>query len=89
MSQDELRLSCEDFENDNNAEILLERFTDGNLSYAMYASSSNKDGHYDNTSSPTDLDNDGDFDIDDKALFLTMANAFAKICAAKNQTKQS
>ncbi|WDU62201.1 hypothetical protein LRS56_26140 [Pseudomonas poae] len=86
MSQDELRLSCEDFEKDNNAEILLERFTDGNLSYAMYASSSNKNGHYDTTSAPTDLDNDDDFDDDDKALFLTIANAFAKTCSAKNPT---
>ena len=80
MSQDELRLTCEDFEKDNSPEILLERFTNGVLSYAMYASSSRKDGHYDTTSSPTDLDNDGDFDDEDKAIFLTMANAFAMTC---------
>lgn len=50
----------------------------------MYASSSKKDGHYDTTSSPTDLDNDGDFDNEDKAIFLTMANAFAKTCQRKS-----
>jgi hypothetical protein len=77
MSQEELRLTCEDFEKDNSPEVLLERFNNGVLSYAMYASSSRKDGHYDTTSSPTDLDNDGDFDDEDKAIFLTMANAFA------------
>ncbi|AIB34021.1 hypothetical protein ICJ33_00265 [Pseudomonas simiae] len=80
MSQDELRLTCEDFEKDNSPEVLLERFNNGVLSYAMYASSSRKDGHYDTTSSPTDLDNDGDFDDEDKAFFLTMANAFAMTC---------
>lgn len=84
MSQDEIRLTCEDFEKDNSPEILLERFTNGDLSYAMYASSSKKDGHYDMTSSPTDLDNDGDFDNEDKAIFLTMANAFAKTCQRKS-----
>ncbi|MCP1509811.1 hypothetical protein J2Y83_005785 [Pseudomonas marginalis] len=83
MSQDELRLTCEDFEKDNSPEILLERLTNGDLSYAMYASSSKKDGHYDTTSSPTDLDNDGDFDDEDKSIFLTMANAFAKTCQRK------
>lgn len=80
MSQDELRLTCEDFEKDNSPEVLLERFNNGVLSYAMYASSSRKDGHYDTTSSPTDLDNDGDFNDEDKAIFLTMANAFAMTC---------
>lgn len=80
MSQDQICLTCEDFEKDSSPEILLERFTDGNLSYAMYASSSNKDGHYDTTSSPTDLDNDGDFDEQDKALFLNLANNFVKTC---------
>lgn len=84
MSQDEIRLTCEDFEKDNSPEILLERFTNGDLSYAMYASSPKKDGHYDTTSSPTDLDNDGDFDNEDKAIFLTMANAFAKTCQRKS-----
>jgi len=84
MSQDEIRLTCEDFEKDNSPEILLERFTNGDLSYAMYASSSKKDGHYDTTSSPTDLDNDGDFDNEDKIIFLTMANAFAKTCQRKS-----
>lgn len=80
MSQDELRLSCEDFEKDNSPEILLERFSDGELTFAMYASSSKKDGYYDKTSSPTDLDNDGDEDDEDKKLFLDMANLFAKTC---------
>ena len=80
MSQDELRLTCEDFEKDNSPEVLLERFNNGVLSYAMYASSSSKNGHYDTASSPTDLDNDGDFDDEDKAIFLTMANAFAMTC---------
>jgi hypothetical protein len=83
MSQDELRLTCEDFEKDNSPEVLLERFTEGKLSYAMYASSSNKDGHYDTTSSPTDLDNDGDYDDEDKALFLILANTFAKTCVRR------
>lgn len=83
MSQDELRLTCEDFEKDNSPEVLLERFTEGKLSYAMYASSSNKDRHYDTTSSPTDLDNDGDYDDEDKALFLILANTFAKTCARR------
>ena len=44
MSQEELRLTCEDFEKDNSPEVLLERFNNGVLSYAMYASSSRKDG---------------------------------------------
>jgi len=83
MSQDELRLTCEDFEKDNSPEILLERFTDGELSYAMYASSSMKDGHYDTTSSPTDLDGDGDFDEVDKAMFLNLVNTFATTCTRK------
>lgn len=30
MSQDEIRLTCEDFEKDNSPEILLERFTNLN-----------------------------------------------------------
>lgn len=83
MSQDELRFTCEDFEKDNSPEVLMERFTDGKLSYAMYASSSNRDGHYDTTSSTTDLDNDGDFDEQDNTIFLSMANSFVKTCAPR------
>jgi len=83
MSQDELRFTCEDFEKDNSPEVLMERFTDGKLSYTMYASSSNRDGHYDTTSSTTDLDNDGDFDEQDKTIFLNMANSFVKTCAPR------
>lgn len=45
----------------------------------VYASSSQKNGFYDRSSSPGDADGDGDVegDIDDKILFLNLANAFA------------
>lgn len=92
MAKFELRLTCDDFEKDNSPEILLEYFTkvkvpteDGmstkdEVIFAMYASSSKMDGYYDTTSSPADMDNDGDLDEEDKALYLTLANTFAKIC---------
>lgn len=85
MSNNQLRLSCEDFEDDGSPEILMEIFTDGELSYAVYAFSSNKDGTYDKSSSPTDLDGDGDMDEQDTELFLVMANVFAKTCKNSNK----
>ncbi|MGR3965079.1 hypothetical protein FW800_11565 [Pseudomonas sp. 910_23] len=77
----ELRVSAEDFENDGSKEIVMETYINNDLDWAVYASSSKHDGIYDTASAPDDVDGDGDYDNDDKTLYLNVANAFAKMTA--------
>ena len=77
----ELRVSAEDFENDSSKEIVMETYINSELDWAVYASSSKHDGIYDTASAPDDVDGDGDYDNDDKAHYLNVANAFAKMTA--------
>jgi hypothetical protein len=81
MAKYELRVSSEDFEGDGSKEIVMETYIDKNLDWAVYASSSQQNGVYDTASSPDDVDGDGDYDDDDKKLYLDVANAFAKMTA--------
>ena len=81
MAKYELRVSSEDFEGDGSKEIVMETYIDKTLDWAVYASSSQQNGVYDTASSPDDVDGDGDYDDDDKKLYLDVANAFAKMTA--------
>lgn len=76
-----IHLTTDDFEGDASKEILMEVLNAPNDPdpLLVYASSSEKNGFYDRSSSPGDADGDGDVegDIDDKILFLNLANAFA------------
>jgi hypothetical protein len=81
MAKYELRVSSEDFEGDGSKVIVMETYIDKNLDWAVYASSSQQNGVYDTASSPDDVDGDGDYDDDDKKLYLDVANAFAKMTA--------
>ena len=81
MSTFIIRLSTDHFVGDVSKEILMEVLDSPNdpAPFLVYASSSQKNGFYDRSSSPGDADGDGDVDgdIDDKILFLNLANAFA------------
>lgn len=81
MATSELRVLTEDFENDGSKEIVMETYIKQDLVWAVFASSSKQNGVYDTASSPDDVDGDGDYDDDDKKLYLDVANAFAKMTA--------
>lgn len=90
MATYELRVSAVDLEGDGIKEIIMETYVDNELVWAVYASSSKNDGTYDGTSTPDDVDGDGDYDNDDKALYLKVANDFAKMTAyAKKRRKKA
>ena len=74
-------LTTDDFEGDASKEILMEVLNgpDDPDPLLVYASSSQKNGFYDRSSSPGDADGDGDVEgaIADQILFLNLAKAFA------------
>lgn len=81
MATHELRVSAEDFEDDGSKEIVMATYINNQVDWAVYASSSKHDGIYDTASAPDDVDGDGDYDNDDKTLYLNVANAFAQMTA--------
>jgi len=91
----------EDLDKDGSPEILIEfyrnkektvsskAFTKEDRETVAYATSSQKDGHYDTVKASADVDGDGKFtndkdkdgnyviDIDDKKMILALVNAYA------------
>ncbi|UZE22385.1 hypothetical protein LOY67_20450 [Pseudomonas sp. B21-056] len=77
MAKQEIRLSKEDIVGDKSPEILLEFYKDQTLQFATFISASKANGAYDTVNVKTDIDADGDMDVQDENALLELAKAFS------------
>jgi hypothetical protein len=77
MAKQVIRLSKEDIVGDSSPEILVEFYIDTKVQFATFISASKANGAYDTVNVKTDIDSDGDFDVQDENALLELAKAFS------------